>query len=207
MSKRERKLTLAFDCDDVLVDTSTVLLTEYNRIYGTTVPLEDFYADDYWQAASPEQAMRRVDRILRSGLLADIMPSDETIEYIYRLYRLGHELHVVTGRQSYQEAETVAMLEKYFSGIFSTVEHTSMYASGNKRHLRRTKGAVCRDLGAHVLVDDHLFHGEDVLRSGVEGVVVYGDNPWNQVEQMPKNMVRCVGMRAVYEEIQRVATR
>lgn len=207
MSKRERKLTLAFDCDDVLVDTSSVLLVEYNRIYSTTVPLEDFYADDYWQAASPEQAIRRVDKILQSGLLADIAPSDETIEYIYRLYGLGHELHVVTGRQSYQESETVAMLEKYFAGIYSTVEHTNMYASGDKHHLRRTKGAVCRDLGAHVLVDDHLFHGEDVLRSGVEGVVVYGDNPWNQAEQMPKNMVRCVGMRAVYEEIQRVAAR
>lgn len=203
----ERKLTIAFDCDDVLVDTSSVLLAEYNRVYGTSVSLRDFYADDYWQAPTPEVAMERVDTLLREGLLADIAPREETIEYISRLYRDGHELHVVTGRQSYQLEETMGMLAKYFPGMFSTVEYTNMYASGSNLHLRRTKGKVCRELNAHMLVDDHLFHGEDVLCAGVENVVIYGDTPWNQIQQMPASMVRCIGMRAVYHEVQRVAAK
>lgn len=205
MAEVGRKLVLAFDCDDVLVPTSHQLLDYYNELYGTAVPYEGFYSDDLWGAPSLEEASRRVDDLIKSGAMADAVPQQSTIDSVQRIASMGHEMHVVTGRQSYQETETIALLDRYYPDIFRSIEHTNMYASGENAQLRRSKGEVCRNLGAHMLVDDHIVHGYDVIAAGVEDFVVYGDYPWNRFDTLAQGMVHCLTMAEVEREVLRVA--
>ncbi len=207
MSEVPRKLVLAFDCDDVLVPTSHALLDAYNESFGTEVPYEGFYSDYLWGAPSAEIAMRRVDDMLRSGVMADIVPTAATVAAVRRIAAMGHELHVVTGRQSYQEPETISLLDTYYPGIFRTIEHTNMYASGENLHLRRSKGEVCRKLGAHMLIDDHIVHGNAVLAAGVEDVIVYGSYPWNQFVSLELGMMHCETMDDVEREVTHLSIR
>ena len=207
MSEISRKLVLAFDCDDVLVQTSHALLDAYNEAFGTEVPYEGFYSDSLWGAPSADIAMRRVDDMLRSGVMADIVPDAATVAAVKRVAAMGHELHVVTGRQSYQEQETINLLDTYYPGIFHTIEHTNMYASGENLHLRRSKGEVCRNIGAHMLIDDHIVHGNAVLTAGVEDVIVYGSYPWNQFVSLEQGMMRCETMNDVEREVAYLSTR
>ena len=201
-----RRLTLAIDCDDVIVPTSHVILDAYNRQYATAVGYEHFYSDLLWGASTAEEAQMRVDELLHQGITANIAPSEDAIEYIRRLHDDGHELHVVTGRHSYQEAETIRMLDRYFSGLFSSVEHTNMYASGSSLHLRRSKGVVCAAIGADVLIDDHVHHGREVLKHGLDEVIVFGDYPWNTTERLEQGMARCANWASTYMEVSRIAS-
>ena len=97
------------------------------------------------------------------------------------------------------------MLAEHFPNVFASVEHTNMYASGHAAALKRSKGAVCRMLGADVLVDDHVFHGREVLRHGVENVVIFGDYPWNISESLEAGMARCASWASTYLEVMRIA--
>ena len=205
MSENLRKLTIAIDCDDVIVPTSSVLLNAYNRRHGTRIGLESFYSDSLWGADTPEEGTWRVDQLLQEGVTAKVLPTPEAVEYIHRLSKDGHELHVVTGRQNYQEAETHRLLAEHFPGVFASVEHTNMYASGHAVALKRSKGAVCRSLGADMLVDDHIYHSREVLRYGVKNAVVFGDYPWNISESLEAGMARCASWASTYLEVVRIA--
>lgn len=209
MSERQ-KLVLTFDCDDVLVPTAQLIINAYNEMYGTEVGLDQFYADnpEAWGTESLLEASQRVDVLLRAGITAEAVADEETIAIVEAIARDGHEMHVVTGRQSYQEPVTTMQLNKFFPGIFQSVEHTNMYATGDLAHLRRSKGEVCAALGSHMLVDDHITHGEDVIAAGVEDVVVYGSYPWNDDnERLMPGMVRCHTMQEVRMEVARLASR
>lgn len=205
MFERSQRLVLAFDCDDVLLPTSHQLLDAYNDRYGTTVPYEDFYCDDLWQAATAAEAAQRVDVLIKEGVMADAVPDEETIKSIEAMARVGHEMHIVTGRQSYQESETRMHIARYYPKIFRSVEYTNMYASGHNLHLRRSKGEVCHKLGAHMLIDDHIVHGNAVLAAGVERAAVYGDYPWNQFDVLEPGMVHCRTMGEVALVVQQLA--
>ncbi len=202
------KLVIAVDCDDVLVPTAEAIVREYNILYDTTVKLDAFYDDnDTWQAPSMEEAIRRVDKVLKAGMTDDILPIPEAVESITQLVKRGHELHLVTGRQDYMEPATRRLLSSYFPDMFRTIEHTNYYAASGSVAKRRTKGEVCRVIGANVLIDDHIVHGNDVLDAGVADVVVFGDYPWNRHQQLSRGMVRCISWAETLDEIDRIASR
>lgn len=205
-----RRLVLAFDCDDVLVRTSNIIVEKYNRLYGTSVELDAFYRrGDTWQAESNDEAIRRVDAILRAGTIDEIIPDMEAVRALNHL-STAHELHLVTGRQDYMEPATLRLLDTYFPGCFTGVEHTNYITVADSGYRRRSKGEVCSQIGADVLIDDHVVHGESVLAAGVGEVIVFGDYPWNNSLELPTGMRRCLrwfGDGGVVKEIERIASR
>lgn len=200
-----RRLVLAFDCDDVLVRTSNIIVEKYNRLYGTSVELDAFYRKgDTWQAESNDEAIRRVDAILRGGTIDEIIPDMEAVSALNHL-STAHELHLVTGRQDYMEPATLRLLDTYFPGCFTSVEHTNYITVADSGYRRRSKGEVCSQIGADVLID-----GESVLAAGVGEVIVFGDYPWNNSFELPTGMSRCLswfGDGGVVKEIERIASR
>lgn len=202
------KLTWAFDCDDVVVPTASVLIDAYNERYNTDVGLDAFYNDENtWGAGSHAEAIQRVGLLLREGVTANARPSKETIEALSYLATMD-ELHMVTGRQDYLEESTHAMLTTYLPGVFSTVEHTNFYRDAGSTAISRTKGEVCAAIGADILVDDHVVHGASVLESGLKEVIVWGDYPWNRASTLVTGMVRCATWNEVFRERSRIlATR
>lgn len=191
------RLTIAVDCDDVLVPTAEQIVAAYNRDYGTQLELKDFYSPaslDTWGTDDEKIAIERVGQFLRSDEHAAMQPNPEAIKAIASL-ALSHELHLVTGRSDYLEPVTQQTIDTYFHGCFTSIEHTN-YFEGNKK---RSKGEVCAALGADVLIDDHIVHGESVLESGLRRVIIFGNYPWNQADGLPEGMVRCNNWPAVIE--------
>lgn len=201
----DKRLVIAIDCDDVLVPTAQLHLDAYNAKYNTQVQLKDFYSDSLWGAESEEIAAQRVDELLLSGATWNAVPDAETMVYVRKLAEAGHELHVVTGRQDLQQAETAFQLDKFYPGIFTSVEHTNMYASGKNAHLKRSKGEVCKAIRASILVDDHAGHVIDALDRGVEKAILYGNYPYNRDAKLVDGMIRAGSMAQVYEEVVHIA--
>lgn len=196
-----RRLIIAVDCDDVLLPTAPAIIEAYNDTYGTSLDLTDFYSKDpkKWDVVDIREASDRVGMFLLSDN-ADIAPEDSTIQAIQDLSR-NHELHLVTGRNQSLEGLTVDMINRYFAGCFTSIELTNFYDDNR----RRTKGEVCQELNADILVDDHIEHINSVLESGLKEVIVFGDYPWNQVETLPAGAKRCRDWQEVSGEIERIA--
>jgi len=203
----KRRLVLAIDCDDVLVPTAPAIIRYYNERYGTQLGLEHMYRPatiDTWGTDDDDIAIERVNEFLQSEAHAALMPDAAAVESVRALAK-EHELHLVTGRASFLEDLTKKMLADYFPGCFKTIEHTNFVVSSRDVAIRRSKGEVCRSIGAHVLIDDHLQHGHSVLDAQLERVIIFGDYPWNQEKNLAPRMVRCPDWSSVFMETERLA--
>lgn len=204
-----RRLVIAIDCDDVLINTSALIIERYNQKYGTSVTLEDdaYNNESSWQADNNEMAIKRVDTILRDErLLRDAVPLPGAVDAIKRLAS-HHDLHIVTGRQTYMEEETYHLMARWFDGCFQSLEMTNYIAAAESSALRRSKGEVCKKLGADILVDDHLGHIQSVLDSGLKEVIIFGNYPWNQVADLQPGTTRCRDWSEVLGEVEQSARR
>lgn len=180
-----RQKIIAVDCDDVLVETAPPILNNYNKTYGTHLELKDMYSRDLkvWDVPDSATAIARVEDYLKTDEYRRQPPLREAIEVTKRLAK-QHELHIVTGRTEFLAVATQDMLDRYFSGIFQSIEFTGFF--GNRA---RSKADVCKQFNADVLIDDHLHHAEAVANVGID-VLLFGNYPWNRTDTLPANMHR-----------------
>ncbi|OYW84148.1 hypothetical protein B7Z17_04555 [Candidatus Saccharibacteria bacterium 32-49-10] len=102
---------------------------------------------------------------------------------------------------------TKRMLDNHFTDCFSSVEHTNFYASASDQIFKRSKGEVCRKIGANILIDDYVLHGESVIsEAALKNVVVFGDYPWNKNDILLPGMVRCFDWQSTIREVERIAS-
>ncbi len=200
-----KKLIIAIDFDDVLVESSRLLPALFNKKYNTNLRFEDMYCARYeaFGVTTQLEAIRRLHAVMETPEYIDIPPTKNAIEVVKRLAQ-NHELHVVTGRASFLEPYTHTTLEKYFPGCFASVEHTNHFHDGGTNTIRRTKSEVCQQLKANILIDDLPSHIDDVLQSGVSEVVLFGQYPWNKDITVEPAVRRCNDWSAVSREIERI---
>lgn len=205
----ERRLTIAFDCDDVLIPTAEAIVNNYNIRFGTRLSLDDLYKPasvESWGTADNDLAIERVNQFLRSDEHAQLTPFADAVVAVRGLAEV-HDLHIITGRASFLETVTRHMCDTYFTDCFKSIEHTNYITTSTDTALKRTKGEVAAALGADLLVDDHIAHASNVIEAGVESVLVFGDYPWNRLNTLPSGMVRCENWNTVVREIARYAAR
>jgi 5'(3')-deoxyribonucleotidase len=203
MVKQTKRLVIAVDCDDVLVPTSTAIVRDYNRRFGTNVALADMYQPATlatWGTDSDDVAIERVNEFLHSQEHAQIVPDEETVRAV-KLLASQHELHLITGRADFLKDVTRQLLDTYFKDCFLSVEHTNYVLPSTSTAIRRSKGQICKSIGATVLIDDHLVHGQDAIDAQLEKVILFGDYPWNRQKELPYGIVRCVDWFAVTKEL------
>ncbi len=201
-----RRLVIAVDCDDVLIPTAEAIINDYNDRFGTALELKDMYKPatlETWGTDDDDVAIERVYDFLRSEAHAAIVPEPEAVRAVKEL-AVRHELHLVTGRASFLEELTREMLNRYFEGCFTSIEHTNFIVSSTNVSARRSKGDVCKAIGANLLIDDHVQHGHSVLEAELERVIVFGDYPWNQNETLVEGMVRCHDWTGVLKEVEKL---
>lgn len=205
-----KQLVIAIDCDDVLTDTLPQVVEDYNKMYGTRLGLDHMYRDvsevaEAFGVSSGQEAIQRLHVIYRKkGYYEALKPIDGAIEAVKELAK-KHELHVVTGRQSFLESATRYTLDTYFPNMFQSVEHTNYYKDDTEKDaIHRSKAEVCRQIGADILIDDHITHCVDVLEAGVERVVLFGNYPWNTQDVLVAGMTRCANWKEVLGEVKRI---
>lgn len=187
-----RKPIIAVDCDDVLVPTFPLIIDHYNATYDTNIALKDCYSADpnIWQVSTKGAAIQRIRDYMMSAEYQTAAPFTQAAETLRRLSR-HYTLHVVTGREDFLATATQTMLNEHFPGLFQSVEFTNFFGQ-----TARPKSDVCQALGADILIDDHLYHAQIVAERGIE-VLLFGDYPWNQIDELPANIRRVRDWREV----------
>jgi 5'(3')-deoxyribonucleotidase len=183
---------IAIDLDDVIVMTAPLVLSHYNKTYGTNLQLKDAYSRDLkiWGVKRASDAIARVEEYLKTEEFKNQPPLKEAILTTKRLSK-KFEMHIVTGRTEFLSEATEAMLQRYFRGVFRSVEFTGFFGSK-----ARSKADVCKELNADLLIDDHLFHAEVVAKAGID-VLLFGNYPWNQADNLPANITRVKGWNEI----------
>lgn len=179
---------VALDLDEVVVETSPMILKNYNKTYGTNVKLSDYYQDNLktWNVPDLDTLVKRVNEYAESKEYMSLKPVQIAIDTIHKLQE-KYKLYIITGRPDFIELATRKWLAKNFPEVFEDVIFSNFFTPGglNRRH----KGDICVELGVDVLVDDHLEHITSAATNGVRGLL-FGNFPWNQAAQLPPNVQR-----------------
>jgi len=193
-----KRLVIAIDCDDVLVQTTPFLVNSYNRIYGTNATLAQSCdpAYDIWQADEDLQ-MERWGKLIELEGYKDLSP-DSREAHILRMLAREHELHLVTARNEHEREFTQSMLNRELEGVFTSMEFTGWQGS---------KGDVCESIRADVLIDDGFRHLASAYDCGISDLIWFGNYPWQTEDSKDIPVRRCCDWREVEAEIERIASR
>jgi len=180
-----KKPIIAIDYDDVIINSAPYTIKHYNKTYGTKLNLKDFYSKEVasWGTDSYATAIKRVNDYALTDEFQNIAPTQVTIKAIQHLSK-QYELHIVTGRSDFLLEATHKILDTYFPNLFQSVEFTNFFSDKP-----RSKAHVCMQLGADILIDDHLHHAKVVAECGTR-VLLFGDYPWNSTDMLPPNIER-----------------
>lgn len=200
-----RRLTIAIDCDDVLLPTAQYIVDDYANLYGFRVDLRNFYSEkpEHWGVADNKVAEDRVNRYLESDRFGTAEPFLDAIEAVNRLAE-KHKLFMVTARANNLASMTYEMIARYFPGCFAGVELTSHFG---EQENRRSKGDVCRQIGANIIIDDNMHHIIDSIGKSKISGLLFGSYQWNQAEEstLIGGVTRCRTWSEVEKEIERIA--
>ncbi len=201
-----RRLVIAVDFDDVLVNSTELLPSLYNKKYGTSLKFSDMYQSRYdaFGVQTQQEAIRQLQTVMLDPGYTELVPDEIVIQGVHELAKI-HELHVITGRAGFLEPYTRKVLDDYFAGCFASLEHTNHFDDGSGEHIRRSKVDVCRQINADVMIDDLPHHLKEILDSGVSEVISFGDYPWSRQIELGNHVVHCRDWTEVVREVQRLA--
>lgn len=190
------RLVVAVDIDDVLLESGAAIIADYNRRFGTRLLPGDYYGQhdlSAWGNVDPTTAIQRVEEYVQSVTFINREPMRSVADSLRHLAE-RYELHAVTGRGDLVRDATNVWLEQYFPAVFVSANFSNMYDAQK----RRSKGEICVEMGASFLIDDHIPHAKSAADHGLK-VVLYGDYPWNQTDELPQGVVRAKDWPAVLE--------
>lgn len=191
-----KRLVIAIDCDEVLISGAAYIVDTYNRQYGTNVQPEHAHMSNNpeWKA-DRAAVLHRIYEIQRSAGYAELVPIQRATQVVKRL-AATHELHMITARPTEIMEVTHKMLDRYFPGCFTSVEHIGPDLS---------KGEMCQRLRADVMIDDTLKHLESAQHCGVAHRVLFGEGSRSHVEVDSPVTAICADWDAVEVEIERIS--
>lgn len=191
-----KKLVIAVDCDDVLVPSTKKIVDMYNQKFGTQVTYERAHSSNNpeWQT-DKDTAESRIHDIQLTKEYASTAPFDDAVEACKKLSR-HHELRMLTARPEKILHITSQMVDEHFSWVFDQLEHIGMGAG---------KGEYCQSMKADVIIDDNLKHLVSAKDCGVPHLIMFGDYPWSEKDNIPDYVVQCENWAEVEKEIERIA--
>lgn len=181
-----KKPLIAVDIDDVLFPFIYGIAEHHNNIKGTTLTLEDFVSynlNEVW-GCSQEEANQIIKGFLSKNYL-HLEPVQGAQAGLYRLKK-DFKVVLVTARNSVYEPETSRWLQVHLPGLFD-----ELIFSGNIHDGRdyRSKGEICEELGAVLIIDDHPDNILSAAQRGVEGIL-FGEKAWTVMDELPASLVK-----------------
>lgn len=183
----ERILRIGVDIDDVLFQSAQRSIELYNQAYGTSLELTDWY--DFsdktvwapkWKSDDMTLLVQRVVGDMAKDDFNDaVLPIEGAREQLQHLRSCGHELFAVTGRSEALRAQTLALLDGAYHGMFDdeTLFFVDHFEHGGRR---ASKADVALDLGLTHFIEDLPAHANELARVGIKTLLYDPGYSWNQ---------------------------
>jgi 5'(3')-deoxyribonucleotidase len=177
-----KKPLLAIDIDDTIADSTESLRLIANERTGLNLPPEAYKVKgEYWGYSERVWAEHGVDKLYafqdhRSEMRDDqsnILVVAGAQEALKRL-AMRYDIVFITARGHDLENATHRWLKQHFPDITFDVHFTDHHHDEDAL----TKGRLCKQLGAEILIDDNDDHCRSAITEGL-GAVRFGDYGWH----------------------------
>ncbi len=190
------KPIIAVDIDEVLFPYVQEFVIHHNEKYATGLLPEHFTSYEFEKVlgTSIDKAMEQIYEFtgLDHGLAKPVLDAQDGVKRLKERF----DIYLLTARDPRFRPTTEAWLERHFPNTFSQL---IMVGHEQDPSLKaRTKAEVCKQIGAGFLVDDSSKYITQAAEAGVPGVL-FGDYSWNQMDKLPKGVVRVNGWRELAE--------
>ncbi|MCL5410964.1 MAG: hypothetical protein M1324_03895 [Patescibacteria group bacterium] len=178
-------MIIGVDIDDVLGETNIAFDDFHNKKYGTNFKKEDhftFNLDEVWDLPR-EEMVKRLRAFFSEGHYINISPVLGSEKALRELSK-KHEIKIITARMEDFKNQTLEWLNKHYGEITLEVHHANHYYGLNNE----TKSDICVRLGVEMLIDDCLEFSLECAEKEIKVLLL--DNPWNQMDNLPKNVTR-----------------
>lgn len=181
------KPVIVCDFDDVLFPLIEGLSDHHNDAHGTTLTPEDFVSYNFNEVWGGSQ--QEANLIIEAFLANDNLHLEPLPGVQAALTRLSQDfqLVIVTARNHLFEPSTVRWLRHRLPDLFSEVVFAGNHHDGRGF---RTKGEICRELQALLIIDDHPANLASAVQQGTDAIL-FGTKAWSSLEGLPKRVVHC----------------
>ena len=188
---------IGVDFDDVVANFNDALRVYHNARYGTAYEYGDintFYLEVLW-CCSKEEMMQRVDEFYHSQEHTGMLPVEGAIAALTELSK-HYSLVMITSRPDHIREYTLKWIAEHIPHVFSDTHFLGHYVAGD--HVHKSKGDVCKEIAARVLIDDALHNAASVSTQGIPALLL--DAPWNQ-GPLPKLVTRVMSWDEILEQL------
>lgn len=193
------KPIIVIDLDNTLAASAKGFVDFSNKHFGTSITIDDYDEDrEKTWGVSFEEAERRMKVMRDSKSQNDYVAFEQAREVLIQLKK-DYTLIILTSRRKESEADTMNWLNRYYPGIFDEVLLSGFFEAETVRtgHLL-TKGEQYEQIGAAYVIDDYYKHCESAAEVNARAIL-FGNYPWNQIEELPPNTTRCTNWLEVGE--------
>lgn len=186
-------MKIAIDLDDVLALSLIDFIDFYNKKFNNKISVEDFTGFSLNESIGMpiEEERKLLEEYDASCHYDNIKPMEGAKEAIKELSE-NHQLFIVTSRPQKREKQTREWLKKYIEGIEDVFFIRQEYKGKAK-----TKGEVCKEIGAEILIEDNLDYAKSCVVEGVR--VLLFDYPYNREDDINPLITRVKSWKEVLE--------
>lgn len=193
------KKTIAIDINDVIADTNEAMRLWGNRTSGVELTPEQYMVpgNDYWGYYERIWADHDVKGLDFDVFEAELIQDQAQVPLIASaslvIEELQKKFHIIllTSRNPALEAGTRVWLKEHLPGDIDLY-----FAKNGRLNIGRSKGEMCKELGAFMLIDDNIEHCQSAIDNGVEAIV-FGEYGWQN--SVVEGAVKCRDWPAVLE--------
>lgn len=182
------KPIIAIDIDDVVADSTESLRQTVNSRLSINLSREDYVIDaDYWGYYERVWENHGITDVDYDDLHSEMAIDQSHVPLLPgAAFAIGEiskrfDIAMVTARSLKWEKATLEWLKKHFGEGF-----LSVHFAGSKSG--KSKGELCSDIGAKILIDDNVGHCISAKDNGM-GAILFGDYGWQKGDMT--DIVRC----------------
>lgn len=180
-------MQIAIDIDDVLADFSEGFIKHIKKVKGVNVEIHDLKVAEWWKAwgKTLEESTKTIYEFLQSEDIMKVEPKTGAIRALKLLKQKGHKLTVITGRPANVHEKTRQWVHDNLPNVFEEVYCTDFHIVNNGK---LTKGGICEEIGADLLIDDYPGYAKECLDKGIQ--VLLFDSFWNHGFELLPGLTR-----------------
>jgi uncharacterized HAD superfamily protein len=179
-------MKIAVDIDNVLSETMRNIVDFHNSTYNTSFKRDDFLHHGLWKTwgGTRDEAVAKIEKFFKTHHFDNIKPvlgAKDGVSFL----KNDHDLCIITSRPDSIKEKTREWICKHFPEKFNDI-HLSDYYDSSKKY--KSKGEICEDLDIDILIEDCIEYALGC--AGKSTQVLLFDHPWNQTDNLPKNIHR-----------------
>jgi uncharacterized HAD superfamily protein len=191
---------VAVDFDDVVFDCNTTLTQFHNARYGTQLTLDDittWHLEEVW-GTTVQEADRRIREYLETDFHHEAPLIAGAHDGLSELKNSGFKIMFVTSRSDRFLPQTKAWMDKNITGLYDELIFTNHFEAH-----ARTKAEVCTEIGALCLIEDSIYHTENVAAAGIPVLLFH--KLWNKSLHEDTNITRIHSWAEAVQKIMELA--